>query len=168
MSEDKAARPATVDDLLTLIRALDASGAEYLLIGGYALFALGYQRATTDIDILVPAGHDSGERIKRALLLLPDKAAADIDLMWFDEGATIRVADEFVVDVMFNACGESYQSLLPHLRVVTLEDGTPVRTVDMAGLLKTKQTCRDKDKIDRLALERALEELRRRDNEGTT
>ena len=37
-----------------------------------------------------------------------------------------------------------------------LNDGTPIRTVDLDGLLKTKRTVREKDKIDRLALERAI------------
>jgi len=31
-----------------------------------------------------------------------------------------------------------------------------VRTLNLEGLLKTKQTSRDKDKLDRLILERAL------------
>lgn len=108
----------------------------------------------------MPPTRDSAKRVIRALLLLPDRVAADIDPMWFEEGNTIRVADEFVVDVMFNSCGESYASLLPHAQTVLLEDGTPVRTLDFAGLLKTKQTVRSKDIGDRLALERALAELK--------
>jgi hypothetical protein len=61
---------------------------------------------------------------------------------------------------MFSACGETYESLLPH--VVTLDfDGVPVRTLDLEGLLKTKQTVRDKDRLDREILERALDELKR-------
>jgi len=161
MADDKTARAATVDDLLNLVRVLNLQGVDYLLIGGYALYSLGYQRATTDIDILVPATRESGEKVRKALLLLPDQAAADIDPAWFEEKETIRVADEFVVDVMFNACGESYESLLPHRRTVTLDDGTPVHTLDFEGLLKTKQTSRDKDRIDRLALERALDAIGR-------
>ncbi len=75
---------------------------------------------------------------------------------WFPEGDTIRVADSFVVDLMFNACGESYQSLLPY--AVTIDfDGVPLRTVTLEGLLKTKQTSREKDQLDRIVLERALE-----------
>lgn len=163
MTEDKVARPATVDDLITVVRALNESGADYLLIGGYALYALGYERATTDIDILVPATLDSGERVRDALLVLPDRVAAEMDPAWFEEKATIRVADEFVVDVMFNACGESYESLLPFRHTVVLDDGTPVQTVDLEGLLKTKQTVRSKDVGDRLALECALAELTRKE-----
>ena len=43
-------RPATIEDVKLLITALNAQGADYLLIGGYALFAHGYHRATEDID----------------------------------------------------------------------------------------------------------------------
>jgi hypothetical protein len=48
-------RPATLDDLKLLLGSLNAHGVDYLLIGGYALAAHGYQRATTDIDIVFPA-----------------------------------------------------------------------------------------------------------------
>jgi hypothetical protein len=164
MAEEKASRPATFDDLLGVIRALNAQNAEYLLVGGYALLAHGYVRATTDIDILVPPTATSADRVIRSLLLLPERVAEQIDPVWFVEGNTIRVADEFVVDVMFNACGETYESLLPHAQIILLEDGTPVRTVDLDGLLKTKRTVRDKDRIDRLALERAIAEKERQES----
>ena len=57
---------------------------------------------------------------------------------------------------MFNACGESYESLLPY--AVTIDfDGVPVHTLNIEGLLKTKQTSRDKGKLDRIILERTLQ-----------
>jgi hypothetical protein len=34
---------------------------------------LGYQRATTDIDLLLPPTREQGERVRRALLTLPDR-----------------------------------------------------------------------------------------------
>jgi len=36
-------------------------------------------------------------------------------------------------------------------------DGIPVKTINLEGLLRTKQTVRDKDVADRIILERALE-----------
>ena len=150
------ARPASVEDLKLLLGALNAHGVDYLLIGGYALYALGYQRATVDIDIVVPPTMEQGERVRSALLLLPDGVARDIDPAWFPEGETIRVADAFVVDLMFNTCGETYQSLQPYAVTIDFE-GVPVRTLNLEGLLKTKQTSREKDKLDRLLLERALD-----------
>lgn len=92
----KFARPANVDDLKLLLRALNDHGVDYLLIGGYALYALGYQRGTVDIDVILRPTHDQGERARSALLLLPDGVAKDIDPDWFVESETIRVADEFV------------------------------------------------------------------------
>jgi predicted nucleotidyltransferase len=156
------ARPASLEDLKLVLRALDEHRVDYLLIGGYALYALGYQRGTVDIDIVLRPTRDQGERTKRALLLLPDGVAKDLDPEWFTEGETIRVADAFVVDLMFNACGETYDSLLPHAVTIDL-DGIPVRTLDLHGLLKTKQSARDKDRLDREILERALSECGKED-----
>jgi predicted nucleotidyltransferase len=153
----KLARPASVDDLKLLLRALNDHGVDYLLIGGYALYALGYQRGTVDIDVVLRPTRDEGEKVKRALLLLPDGVAKDLDPEWFAEGETIRVADAFVVDLMFNACGETYESLLPYAVTIDL-DGVPIRTLGLEGLLKTKQSMRDKDRLDREVLERAIAE----------
>lgn len=155
---EQHSRPATFDDLKALVLALNVHGAEYLLIGGYALFAHGYHRATTDIDLLVPANHAAGKKIRDALLLLPDQAARDIDPNWFDEGDNIRVADAFVVDLMLNACGETYDSPRHYAEIIDL-DGVPVHTINLQGLLLTKQTARDKDIADRVVLERALAAL---------
>ncbi|MBI5937519.1 MAG: hypothetical protein HY850_06705 [Betaproteobacteria bacterium] len=156
---EEYSRPATLEDLKALIGALNRQGVEYLLIDGYALFAHGYHRATTDIDLLVPATQETGQKIKAALMVLPDQAAKDIDPAWFEEGENIRVADAFVVDVMLNACGETYDTLKRYVETIDLE-GLPVHTVNLEGLLRTKQTMRDKDIADRRILEQALKALR--------
>lgn len=159
MSGDKQyARPATIEDLKSLIASLNDNGVEYLLIGGYALFAHGYQRATTDIDILVRPSIEAGEQVKKALLILPDKSAAEIDPSWFLDGDTIRVADDIIVDIMFNSCGETFESLQKYTQEIEL-DGIPVKTISLEGLLLTKQTVREKDISDRIILERAIVEL---------
>ena len=156
---DEYSRPATLDDLKTLIGELNKQRVDYLLIGGYALFAHGYHRSTTDIDVLVPATKQSGARLKEALMVLPDQAARDIDPAWFEEGEYIRVADAFVVDIMLNACGETYETLKQYAETIDM-DGLPIRTVSLEGLLLTKQTMRSKDEADRIILERALETIR--------
>ena len=153
---DEYCRPASLQDLKALIDSLNQRQVDYLLIGGYALFVHGYHRATTDIDLLVPATMESGRKVKAALMVLPDQAAKDLEPEWFTEGENIRVADAFLVDVMLNACGETYETLKQYAVTVDLE-GIPVRTVSLEGLLRTKQTARDKDVADRNILERALE-----------
>ena len=159
VDEDEAqsqTRAATLDDLRTLIRALNERNAPYLLIGGYALAAHGYVRATTDIDILVLGEPSAAANVISALMILPDQAAKDIDPAWFSEGENIRVNDAITIDVMFNAAGQTYETLLPYAEVVMLGD-LPVHTVNLQGLLLTKQTVREKDQIDRRVLERAIE-----------
>lgn len=156
---DEFSRPATVDDLKLLLRSLNEHGADYLLIGGYALAAHGYQRATTDIDLVVPATLESGQRVKDALMVLPDCAAKDLQPEWFEEGQNIRVADAFVIDLMLNANGQTFDTLNQYAETIDL-DGIPVRTINLEGLLLTKQTMRDKDLADRIILERAIAVLR--------
>jgi len=152
---DEYARSATLEDLKNLLRSLNDQGVDYFLVGGYALAAHGYQRATTDIDVLVPGTVDTGRKLKQALMVLPDQAAKDIDPEWFTEGDNIRVADAFIVDVLLNANGLTYDALRSYAETIDL-DGIPVRTISLEGLLLTKQTLRDKDIADRIVLERAI------------
>lgn len=161
MDEDaQQSRPATIEDLKNIIRSLNEQKVDYILIGGYALFAHGYHRATTDIDILFPATIEAGTKAQAALMILPDQAVKDLDPVWFEEGENIRVADEFVIDLMLNANGETFDSLKDHVEIIDL-DGLPVRTIDLEGLLLTKKTQRDKDIVDRMVIERALDALKR-------
>jgi predicted nucleotidyltransferase len=156
---EEFSRPATLEDLKLLLRSLNEHGVPYLLIGGYALAAHGYQRATTDIDLVVPATSQAGQRVKEALMVLPDQAAKDIEPEWFEQGQNIRVADAFVVDIMLYANGQTYDTLRRYAQTIDL-DGICVNTVNLEGLLITKQTMRDRDAADRIIIERALEGLR--------
>jgi len=158
MPEDEYSRPATLADLKKIIRSLNENNASYLLIGGYALFSHGYHRATEDIDLLVPDQSESSKAIINALLVLADKESANIDPAWFDEGENIRLADEVIVDLIFRTCGETYDSLKTHMEIIDL-DGIPVKTLDLKGLIKTKQSMREKDVMDRMILEKALNAL---------
>ena len=56
---------------------------------------------------------------------------------------------------------ENLKGLLPACLVTLDFDGVPVRTLSVEGLLKTKQSSRDKDRLDRLILERAVNESKK-------
>ena len=71
----------------------------------------------------------------------------------------MRVVDTFVVDLLMNACGETYESLQQYRESVDI-DGITVATLNIDGLIKTKQSARAKDIQDRLILEKALEQLK--------
>lgn len=165
MQGDEYSRPANLGDLKKVIRSLNERDAEYLLIGGYALFSHGYHRATEDIDLLIPANSEAAKAIISALLVLADQESANLDPAWFDEGENIRLADEVIVDLLFKTCGETYETLKPYMVTIDL-DGIPVQTLSLEGLLKTKQSKRDKDVMDRIVLEKALEALRNHNEPG--
>lgn len=151
------ARP---DPLLGLLQRLHDEGVRYILVGGQAVRLNGFLRNTEDIDLLLPRSAENGARAKRALGHLP--SAKDLEIAWFEPEAespeNIRIADDLLVDILFAANGETYESLQPHV-VRTAVDGVPIVTLDIVGLLKTKTTFRDKDRIDREALTRLLAKL---------
>jgi hypothetical protein len=54
-------------DFHDMLSALCEEGAEFLVVGAYALAAHGYARATGDIDIRIRATPDNAERVWRSL-----------------------------------------------------------------------------------------------------
>lgn len=148
------------DALLDLLRRFQAEGVAYVLVGGHAVRLNGFNRNTEDIDILLPSSLENGRKVIKALSFLP--SSKEIDVRWFappaGEPENIRVADELLIDLLFAANGQSYESLQDHVRTLTV-DGVQIRTLDIEGLLKTKTDYRDKDRIDREALLRLKQQL---------
>src|SRR5262245_15902793 len=91
-------RAPTLEDLIRLVRSLNENSAQYVLIGGFAVIAHGGGRTTKDIDFLVEASPENVTRIKTALRVLPDNAAAEIDEHDVESYRVVRVADEVLVD----------------------------------------------------------------------
>jgi hypothetical protein len=71
-------RPATWKDLKRLAKELDTQGAEYALVGGYAIAAHGFNRFSEDIDILVNPSADNARRWTLALATSPDQATREL------------------------------------------------------------------------------------------
>lgn len=148
------------DPMLRLLARLGEEGVEYVLVGGQAVRLNGFLRATEDVDLLVRASRENGERIRRALGFLA--SSKDIEIAWFDakdgEPENIRVADDVIVDLLFAANGETYDSVQADVREIEVE-GVRIRVLNIDGLLKTKTRTREKDILDRSMLERIRREL---------
>ncbi len=56
-----------VVDPLPLLAALGEGGIPYVVVGGFAVIANGYVRATEDLDVLVPANRNVAQRIREVL-----------------------------------------------------------------------------------------------------
>jgi predicted nucleotidyltransferase len=145
-------RPPTIGDVRRICRALDEAGARYVLIGGFAVILHGGERTTKDIDLLVDPAPENVQRLKQALAVLADNAAAEIadgDLQTY---TVVRVADEVLVDLLAAACGVTWSEAQARAERVDL-DGVPVLVADRETLIRTKQTVRPSDAADRAWLE---------------
>ena len=155
--DDRAySRAPRLEDLVELCRALNAAGARYVLIGGFAVILHGYVRATKDIDLIVDASPENIRAVKAAMSTLPDNAAA---LMADDEvnrSGVVRVADEFVVDLMAEACGLDFAACEAGIEPVVV-DGVEIPVAGKQLLVKTKQTIRPHDAADAAFLQRLLD-----------
>jgi hypothetical protein len=141
-------RAPTVEDLLLLCRLLNQEGANYVVIGGWAVIQHGYGRTTGDVDLLVDASPENFERIKKAMLGLPDGAIKEVQPGELEEYAVIRVGDVFTVDLMKAACGIEYAEASKSISWMTVGD-VKIPFASPKLLWRTKQTYRDKDAADR-------------------
>ena len=154
-------RNPTIDDLVELCKHLNETGAEYVVIGGFAVIHYGFIRGTGDIDILVNKSEHNISKIRDALLYLPDKAAKELNISDVKEYHVVRVADEIVIDLLQKACGVDFEAAKHHIVYEKIK-GVAIPYLDIKLLLKTKQSNRPKDIIDKQYLEQLLETLKKK------
>ena len=118
----------------------------------------GFNRGTEDIDLLVDKVASNISLLKRALSILPDNAIQDVRDSDVEKYEVVRVADEVVVDLMGSACGIDFKSAESQIEWHELE-GVKIPFASAELMLKTKQTLREKDEIDRIYLKRILGQL---------
>jgi hypothetical protein len=148
-------------DVKDLLDALDAAGAQYVIIGAHAMGAHGIIRATGDFDLLVRPTADNSTRVHRALI---------------EFGAPLYAHG--VAEDYFSAAERVYQMGLPPRRIdllTSISGVEPAEAFDTAftvrigsknrkvlsveTLIKNKQaTGRPKDKLDVPLLKKVLQE----------
>jgi ribose 1,5-bisphosphokinase PhnN len=111
------------------------------------VIAHGAGRYTKDIDLLIDDAPENVVRVKRAMSVLADNAAADISETDIREFVVVRVADEILVDLMGRACGLSYADVVEDVEHLDL-GGVVVPVASPATLIRTKHTHRPQDAID--------------------
>ncbi len=137
---------------------MNEQGAKYIVIGGMAMVLHGFNRGTEGIDLLVDKVESNIALLKKALSILPDNSVSEVLDTDIEEYGVVRVADEVVVDLMGSACGIDFKSAESQIEWHEL-DGIKIPFASAELMLKTKETLRDKDEIDRLYLKRILGKL---------
>ena len=135
-----------------LLAEIDRAGVEHLLVGGLAVGAHGYVRATADVDILVAPATENVRRLRELLLRLgavrPDGSELPADAP--DGKRFLRVRTALgVLDVLPE--GEpplDFTSM--SARAITAEiEGVAVAVVDLATLVTLKMIAdRPEDRQD--------------------
>jgi hypothetical protein len=149
--EDDAleSREPSVQDLVELCRRLNGAGARYVVIGGFAIRAAGYDRRTMDIDLLIEVGPENERKVFEGMDHLEDHAVRTLTPGEVAEYGVVRVADEIVIDLMGSASGFDYAAARNEIAIRDV-DGVPIPFASAKLLWSMKRdSMRDKDAPDR-------------------
>jgi hypothetical protein len=140
-------------DFIDLCSLLNASGVEFLIVGGYAVAFHGAPRFTGDLDILI---HPTLDQVQRALAAIeefgfPSKQAAAQDVL--GQRSILQLGRQPVqIHVMTNISGVDWQTAW-NSRRQGFYAGVPVFFIGREALVANKQAAgRAKDLADVEAL----------------
>ena len=145
----------TNSDFRDLLAALNAAGAEYLVVGAHALAAHGHPRASKDLDVWVHATADNAERTYRALASF----GAPLDDLSVDDLATagtiFQIGIEPVrVDIITSIDGVDFGEAWPD-RISADYGDQSVSVISRKHLIQNKKAVgRPQDVADVDALEK--------------
>ncbi len=136
-------------DFVEMLSALNAAGAEYLVVGAHALAAHGVPRATGDLDIWVRATPVNAGRVLDALREFgaPLFDLAPEDLTTPETVFQIGVAP-VRIDLLTSISGVAFEEAWPG-RIEASIDGVPFGVLGRDALLRNKLVAgRPKDLLD--------------------
>ncbi len=138
-------------DSLDLIELFDEAGVEFMIVGGHALAANGYPRATQDVDLWVRASPDNAKRVVAALRTFgaPLTSHNVTDEDFAREGTVYQMGlPPRRIDVLTQISGVTFDEAWPERITATLR-GRDTAFLGRNALLKNKRaTGRTKDLAD--------------------
>jgi hypothetical protein len=143
-------------DFAEMLAALSAAGAEFLIVGAYALAAHGYPRATGDLDIWVRPTKANADRVWGALTAF----GAPLHELTRDDLQTPGIVFQIGVvpcriDLLTAISGVSFEEAW-NRRVLLEVAGTTAPFLSLDDLLRNKRaTGRTKDLADAEELEKS-------------
>jgi len=142
----------TLEQLTNVCNLMNLEGVEYVVVGGWAIFVHGYERATRDLDILISTTAKNIEKLKRALNNLLPEACSELELNDVEKNVVVRmVGDNLVIDLMAKIGEVSYKTAKDHV-VSENVNGIPIPIADVDTMLKCKEGVREIDKKDYIFL----------------
>lgn len=158
---DRAKLPRDYADLLL---ELSDAGAEFLLVGGWAVILYGHVRATDDMDIFVRPTNENSTRVYDALANFgaPLKAHGLAPNHFAKQGDAYRFGiSPLKIEVLTQISGVSFDDALQGAQTFNLE-GRSIPYIGRAALIRNKESAgRHKDLADVEVLTRIAESPRR-------
>lgn len=144
-------------DFRDILIELTDAGADFVLVGGYAVGFHGHPRATKDIDILIHATEENARRVLNGLIAfgapVENLDVAEADLVKNSGVVQIGVPPNRI-DILTRISGVSYGEISDEIAEFELE-GRTIKVIGINALLKNKRAAgRDQDLLDVEALER--------------
>jgi hypothetical protein len=143
-------------DFRDLFAALNGAGAEYLLVGGYALAIHAAPRFTKDLDVWVNPTRENAPRVLTALKVFgaPLGELTETDLM--TPGIVFQMGlPPNRIDLLTSIDGVEFSEAWPS-RISTEYGGQPLPVIGRMHLVANKRASgRPQDLVDADAIERA-------------
>ncbi len=149
--------PPDAPDLAAIVAAANDAGLPYVIIGGFAVIAHQYVRATEDVDLLVSGDRALDPALLRFLAAIgAQRQGAPVTELALRNADTLRVRSRFgLVDILREG--------IPPLDFKTVSDGAlevafhgqVTRVASLESLVAFKRLAdRPRDRLDLLELER--------------
>ena len=141
-------------DFSDFIAALNISGTEYMVVGGYAVILHGYYRTTNDLDIWVNKSPGNHLKIRKAFAIF-GMSLFDMTLENFmgDEFDVFSMGRmPFQIDILTKLKGVEFADAIEKAEQKELE-GLKVNFLNLADLIKAKTASgryKDLDDIEKL------------------
>jgi hypothetical protein len=147
-------------DFKDLLQALNDAGAEYLVVGGYAVIKHTEPRYTKDIDVWVNSTRENAERVLAALANY-GAPVGDLSIEYLtSDDAFFQIGIEPVrIDIIMNLLGSNFDECWKRRHVAEIE-GTPVNFIAIKDLIRNKELSgRPMDLVDVERLKKRIEIL---------
>src|SRR5260221_2975080 len=156
-SQKMNSQPENISPFEKLLAARVPDGVDFATVGGVAVTMNGYVRATEDADIIVGDSPENLRKLLQSLEKWGEGFARELKVedFVFQEGS-IRVVEDFILDIFTRMRGKSLDDFRPQLRHLET-GGVRIPYLSPGDLIFLKQdSWRDKDKLDVQAMKEIL------------
>lgn len=148
--------PKDYQDMLSLLRE---NGVAFLVVGGWAMAAHGFPRATKDLDVLVQATPENAPKVYRTLAAF-GAPLREVTVEDFEApGLILQIGVGLRIDITTSIEGVTFEEAARDCTTVDL-CGAPIPVIGRAALIQNKRVSdRDQDRADVRQLEKHARKL---------